>query len=921
MGQALEQHDRVLLGAIVEAGGSVFKHTGDGCAAVFSAPVDAVVAAATAQRALAGIGWGELGELRVRMGVHVGEAMPRDGDWFGPALNRCARLMGLAHGGQVLVSRACQALLDVMPADLGLRDLGVHRLRDLAQPEHVWQLTGSNLASEFPPLRSLDTFRGRLPSRLSPFVGREREQRDIKKALTATRLLTLVGPGGMGKTRLGLHVAAGVVDRFAQGVWFVELAPVGESSALDHAVAATLGFQSQQGQRTRELLVEGLSHWHALLVFDNCEHLLSPVGEFIADLVGRCPNLSVLATSRAPLRIEGERVWQVGPLDLEVDAPALFEDRASAARAGFSLDDHSEPLVKAICAHLDGMPLAIELAAARLRSMTVLELLDGLGQRFRLLRADRGVSTGRHATLAAVIDWSYELLAPEAKRLLLELGIFAGGFELGAAHAIRTMGQAEACDQFDTLDMLDTLVDHSLVQADELDGRTRYSMLETLRQYAASRWSDEDRADLQARHAAYYLGFARAADERLRGPEQAHWLGRLETEHDNLRAALAWTLGPDGDPSTGLGLTAALWWFWRVRSHIDEGRRWYAQALAMPPRADSTSDRVRALTGAGLLGYFARSYDPANSVLARARDEASRANDDFGAGWALHGLGRVALDQRDYSSASTYFEESIRVFRKCGEIRGIAYSTYFAGSAASFGGDPPTAERYFDEAENTLRALGDIWGLVGVAGVRAWHAITVRDKVGAARRFGEQLSGSAQIDSKWMVSLALFGLARTAAVTRRWALSVQLYGSARAVCAAMGAQADAIGGTSEGRYMQEARAALGAEAVDSAWVQGRSRTINEAVTAGLAAASELAGTGPSEAAAHDGAGLTSQEWAVLGLAAAGRTNQEIAEQLALSVRTVENHMAHVYRKLGVHSRAEATRFALEAAERGQTHGA
>ena len=645
MARCVADHDRLLRGAVVEAGGFVVKSTGDGLMAVFDNADAALVAARAGQIALEAQDWAPVPPLRVRMGIHQGRVEPSGDDYFGVPVNRAARVADSGHGGQIIVSAAAAGTMKTGP-EMTLVSRGLHRLKDLSEPLELFQAIGPEVESDLLPLRTLDVSLGRLPSQLSRFVGREQEQHEVAAMLSDARLVTLVGPGGMGKTRLSLHVAEGVVGRFPQGAWFVELAPVKEAESLDHVVAAAMGFASQSGSTAREQLLDGLESWHALLVVDNCEHVLAPAGQLIGELLERCPGLSVLATSRAPLRIPGEQVFQVGPLDLRTDAPALFADRATAARPGFRLDADTEPLLQAICESLDCMPLALELAAARLRSMTAAELLDRLGERFRLLRADRGASADRHATLSAVVAWSYELLAPDAQELLDRLWVFSGGFDLAGAHAVSMSGEG-SIDELDTLDLLDTLVDQSLVQAREIEGRTRYSMLETLRQYATGRCSEAERDDLRARHAAHYLAFARSADERLRGPEQAAWFRRLETEHDNLRAALAWSLGPEGDPATGLRIAAALWWFWRVRSHVEEGSRWYKLALGVAPTPETALDRVRALLGAGLLGYFQRTHESAVEVLERARDEAFRLGDDEGAGWALQGLGRILLDRRE----------------------------------------------------------------------------------------------------------------------------------------------------------------------------------------------------------------------------------------------------------------------------------
>jgi predicted ATPase/class 3 adenylate cyclase len=849
MRRMLAQHDRTLRATLEAAGGGVFKHTGDGCAAVFDAPADALVAAASAQVALAAVEWGNE-RLTVRMGIHAGEAEHRDGDWFGPPLNRCARLMAIGHGGQVLVSDVVRGLLEAVPDGLGLHDHGWHRLRDVANPEHVWQLTGRGLDDRFPPLRSLDTFRGRLPTRLSSFVGREAEQGDLAHTLARSRLVTLVGPGGMGKTRLALAVAASAVERFGDGVWFTELAPLSDPEAVPIAVAATVGFQARPGISTTELLVQGLAGWAALLVVDNCEHLLADAGELIAVLLDRCPHLVVLATSRAPLRIAGEQVRQVGPLDLETDAPALFTDRATAARPDLGLDPTAAKAVREVCHALDGMPLAIELAAARLRSMTVSELHDRLDQRFRLLRLDRGTHESRHATLSAVVEWSYGLLGPRERSLLCELGVFAGGFDVAGAHAIRGAdpefyegGGTSVPDELDTLDLLDGLVGQSLVQASTVDGHTRYSMLETLRQFASNQWSSPQRAWLQVAHAAHFLDFARRADSELGGADQAQWLTGMEAEHDNLRAALSWAVGATGDRVVALGLTGALGWFWRVHSHFDEGRRWYAQALSFDV-ADLGEQgsllRCWSLLGAGFLDAAHTDYEMAQARLVEAAERADAADDQRAAGWARHGQGRVHLERRDLEWATRVLAESICCFDRVGDVRGRAYSLYHLGFIASFRGERQRAESLMDEARAVLEGVGDTWGLLGVRYMRARNDAAVGQLSAAADGYAAMLVAAAELSTRWMTAAALFGLADLAVRLQRWPRAARLYRAAHDVCTSFAGDPTRIGGESAQRRLETVRQTLGAAAFEDQWAAGTVLGLELAVAVGVESANTLA---------------------------------------------------------------------------------
>ena len=499
------------------------------------------------------------------------------------------------------------------------------------------------------------------------------------------------------------------------------------------------------------------------------------------------------------------------------------------------------------------MPLAIELAAARLRSMTVSELHDRLDQRFRLLRLDRGTQESRHATLSAVVEWSYDLLGPRERSLLCDLGVFAGGFDLAGAHAIRCAnsefdddGDTAVPDELDTLDLLDTLVGQSLVQASTVDGRTRYSMLETLRQFASNRWNSSQRARLQVAHAAHFLDFACHADGELGGAHQAQWLTRMEAEHDNLRAALAWAVGPTGDRTVALRLTGALGWFWRVHSHFDEGRRWYAQVLSLDV-ADLGEQgsvlRCRSLLGAGFLDYAHADYEMAQARLLEAAERADAAGDQRAAGWARHGQGRVQLENRDLEWATTVLEESISLFERVGDVRGRGYSLYFLGFIASFRGERQRAEALNDEARAILEAAGDTFGLVGVRYLRARHDAAVGQLSSAADGYAAVLAAAAQLSTRWMTSMALFGLADLAVKLQRWPIAARLYRGAHDVCASFAGDPTRIGGESAQRRLETVRQTLGTAEFEDHWAAGAALGLEAAVTTGVESAHALASGG------------------------------------------------------------------------------
>jgi len=564
MRAALAQHDEILRDAIAANGGHVVKGTGDGLYAVFATAGSAIAAAVAGQQAVARVSSGPIGTIRVRMGLHTGVAEERDGDYFGGVLNRAARLMSVAHAGQVLCSQATADLVrDALPPSAGLADLGRHRLRDIVRAEAVFQVTHPDLPGDFPPLRSLDAVVGNLPRQVTSFVGRGREVVAIAEELTRTPVVTLTGVGGVGKTRLALEVASQVQAEYRDGAWICELAGVRDADAVPDAVVDTFGLERRQGLGADALLIEFLRAKQLVLVLDNCEHQLKTVARLVSEIVSACPGVRVLATSREGLNVAGERILVVASLEVPddlddadgadlaaiaaSDAVRLFVERAQAVRAGFVLDGDNAGAVAQVCLRLDGVPLAIELAAARVGMLTPTELAARLDQRFRVLTGGGHGSVERHQTLRAAIDWSYELLA-EAEQLVLDrLCVFAGGFTLEAAEAV-TAG--DGIDSADVFELVAGLVARSLVVADAEGSETRYRLLETIRQYAQERLDARgDTARVRAGHAGYYARFAEAAAAGLMSPDELAWLARFGREVDNVRAGLAWVVGT-GDVET-----------------------------------------------------------------------------------------------------------------------------------------------------------------------------------------------------------------------------------------------------------------------------------------------------------------------------------------------------------------------------------
>jgi predicted ATPase/class 3 adenylate cyclase len=551
MGRALARHDEILDAAISNCGGVVFSRMGDGVAAAFASPVAGLEAAVAAQRALAAAAWDSSGPLRVRMGLHTGEGVLVNGQYLNQPLNRCARLMAVGHGGQVLLSSATTELTsDRLPPGCELIDLGEHHLRDLARPMHVFQLVVSDLPRDFPRLRSLDAFATNLPIQATTFIGREDEVNVVTGLLGRSPLVTLTGVGGVGKTRLALQVGAELLARMRDGVFVVELGAVADPNVVAEVVAGVLGVRLGQGQPAIDALLQDLVSREQILVLDNCEHLVVAVAELVARVTRTCPGVKILATSREALNVPGEQVVSVAslglptgeePLQVEsADAVRLLVDRARATRADFTTTTENAAALAQICRRLDGIPLALELAAARLRWMSPAEVAARLDQRFRLLTGGSRGAASRQQTLRRTIDWSYDLL-DDAERLVLQrAAVFAGGFDLKAAEA------ACASDDIDALDVVDVLArlaDKSLLLAEADGAATRYRMLETIREYGLERLEhDQDVAEVRRAHAAHFVAFANEAGLGLRGRDEREWASRVEREIENLRLAVIWSV-------------------------------------------------------------------------------------------------------------------------------------------------------------------------------------------------------------------------------------------------------------------------------------------------------------------------------------------------------------------------------------------
>ncbi|MGH3967471.1 MAG: ATP-binding protein, partial [Mycobacterium sp.] len=590
---------------------------GDSFVAAFARASDAVAAALELQRA-------PLAPIRLRIGVHTGEIQLRDeGNYAGPTINRTARLRDLAHGGQTVLSGATEQLVvDRLPDGVWLADLGTHPLRDLPRPERVVQLCHADLVNDFPPLREPKAIVSqRLPVQLTSFVGRQAELTQVRALLAENRLVTVTGAGGVGKTRLAVQIAGQLAGEFADGIWYVDLAPITDPTVVPITMARAFGLPDQPGRSTMDTLTRFVADRQMLVVLDNCEHLLDASAALVVALLEACPRLTLLATSREPIGVAGEVSWRVPSLSLADEAFELFTDRARRARPDFQISDDDAAAVAEICRRLDGVPLAIELAAARVRALSLAEIVDSLHDRFRLLTGGARTAVHRQQTLLASVDWSHALLTEPERVLFCRLAVFLGGFDLDAAQFV--CGGTDV-ERYQVLDQLTLLVDKSLVVADDSGGRTRYRLLETVRQYALEKLGESGAADtVRVRHRDHYTAMAAPFDAPA-GADYEQRIEQADVEIDNLRAAFGWSL-ENSEVELALALASSLQPLWHPR-RFREGLAWLDAALADldAKHAEVTpAVRARALADRAMLGILAgaaASLDQARQALAIARE-------------------------------------------------------------------------------------------------------------------------------------------------------------------------------------------------------------------------------------------------------------------------------------------------------------
>ena len=711
---AVKRHDELLRSIIETDGGYVFKTLGDAFCAVFDSVASATVAALDIQRALSAEDFTSVGGLHARIALHTGNSEERNRDYFGPAVNRVARLLSVGHGGQILLSDATAALAKAdLPPRSAIRDLGSHRLKDLSNPEHVHQLIAPDIAADFPPLRSLEAVPNNLPIQVTSFRGREADMKEISEALDTTRLVTLFGAGGVGKTRLALQVAAELLDRFPDGVWYIELASITDPEFVPSIIAGALNAPEARDRSASEALVNFLKRKRMLLILDNCEHMVEAVSTLVAAILHSCPDVRVLSTTRQAFNIAGEDVIRVASLAapdvtarlnadaaMEFGAVALFVDRATSVNRSFRLSDDVAPIVADICRRLDGIPLAIELAAARVKVLSIPHLAQRLSERFRLLSSGDRTVLKRQQTMRALIDWSYDLLTETEKLLFRRLSVFGGGFSLDAASDVCS---GVNIDAIDILDLISSLVDKSLIVADTGGELERYRLLESTREYAIEKLTDSGERDQFLRsHALYFLAQAREAGESWALTPRIVWLSRMRPELDNFREALDWTLIKKQDVATGAALAGSLGYLWYDGALEAEGRRWIQTATAIP---DELPDEVTAQlylalapVSAGKTGYEAAS---------RARDLYDKIGDRKRAAMARTQVGFTLFQLGRAKEALEPATQAVSVLRAEGGPRAVSAGLTIVGLVQWVQGDIEAGRRSYSEAMALAKASSD----------------------------------------------------------------------------------------------------------------------------------------------------------------------------------------------------------------------
>lgn len=834
---ALARHDALARCAVETRRGIVVKMTGDGLHAAFGDPLDAVSAAIALQQAIGEPQADGLAALRVRCGLHAGVVEHRDNDYFGSAVNRAARIMSAANGGQVLLSQPVADLVEPrLPPGVKLRDLGSVRLRDLARPERIYQIVHPALREHFPALRTLEAIPNNLPQQVTSFIGRSRELGETRDLLRHARLVTVVGTGGLGKTRLSLQAAADTLDDFPDGVWLVELAPLVDPQLVAQAVASVLGIKEEASRSLSQAIVHHCADRRLLLILDNCEHLIDACAALAAELLQSVPNVKVLATSRERLNIRGETTYSLAPFVVpdpqgsrtvsdiaQSDAVRLFIERAVAAQPAFRPDEHNAGYIAEICYRLDGIPLAIELAAARVRAIGIEIIAARLNDRFRLLTSGDRAALPRQQTLRALIDWSHELLSEPERVLFRRLPVFAGGFTLEAAEAV---AGGDDVDPADVLDLMARLVEKSLLMIDLQ--RAHYRMLETVREYAAERLeSSRDARSVRDRHLQYYVALAETTWPDLFGPAQAKALARLDFERENMLAAHSWCDHAADGVELGVRLVHSLKSYCINRGQTQLFHRLANEALARTRSGEQTISRCRALFNAGQIACWLGLYTEARVHLDESLAIARALGDNRRIAAALQPLGMACLGLDNPDAARAHLEEALDLARQQADQHDLVAALNAMAQLHRTQHALEAAVPLYEQVVDLARGIGDresvALGLLNLA-----MAIAAHDGARVPGMLLEILAIADETGSKPVAQSLLEVSAGLAASRGEAERAAQLFGAAETHAEATGLHRDPADEAFLAPLMADARRALGESAFRTAEAVGRALGYDEA---------------------------------------------------------------------------------------------
>ena len=987
---------------------------GDSFFVAFAFATNATSAAAAAQRALGSYPWPEGVVVRIRMGLHTGEPQLSTEGYVGLDVHRAARIMSAGHGGQVLLSQTTYALVEQsLPEGLSLLDLGAHRLKDLQLPSHLFQLVIAGLPAVFPPLRTLDAYPINLPIQPTPLIGREKEVAALGALLRRedVHLVTLTGPGGTGKTRLGLQVAAELIDSFANGVFFVNLAPLNDPQLVIPTIAQALDINEREDQSLLDLLKASLREKHLLLLLDNFEQVVQ-AAQSVAELLAACPQLKIIVTSRMVLHVRAEHEFAVPPLALpdpkrlpdlavllQYEAIALFIQCARALKPDYQVTQSTAPVLAEICVRLDGLPLAIELAATRIKIFPPRALLARLSQRLTVLTSGARDAPTRQQTLRDTIAWSYQLLDIHEQRLFRRLSVFVGGCTLQAVEFISvTLGDTMPS----MLDGVASLIDKSLLrQEEQAGGEARFSMLETLREFGLERLASEEETEAtRTAHALYYLAQAEQTQMALNRTAQAEQLIWLEQEHENLRIAFSWFLelaqarGQEEKTQAerAFRLCAALYWFWKKRGYLREGRVFLEQALAGHFEVAALV-RAKALYQTAELAGQQGDVPRTNELLKECLVLCQELGDKTGMAHCLHYLGRAAWVASLYATSRVQMEEAMALFQEMGNTRGRANCLlYLARISTTLGeysrastlleeglglfralgdqarvgltlclqaravflsqSDPARAIALAEQSQALLKAGGEQWVILHLLGLMGRMRLMQGQVAEARTLLDENVAAFKELGDRWGTAESLISLARVIAAQGDLTMArhlykesltllveasygfkefiaadleglgivlgaqgaleeaVQLWGAADALRKEIKAPLPPVERAGYEQALAIARRQLTEKSFSAAWAEGQRMSIEQAIE-WIFSISEPYAHAKVQPTPSYPAGLTTREVEVLRLVAQGMTNEQVAEQLVVSPRTVSTHLTSIYNKLGVNSRSAATRFAVE----------